>query len=84
MSGYWSLIHFGTYQPMIPSLPAEPKSSATFWSVMYVLARSSWPQFSRMTSVWPEAKPCQDTCSVMFDPLTVQPSLFSSTYFTTA
>ena len=34
MSGYWSAIHGGTNQPMSPSTPVLPASTATFLSVM--------------------------------------------------
>ena len=37
MSGYWSTIQPGTYQPMIPVTPFGPASVASFVSVMYVL-----------------------------------------------
>src|SRR5262245_35536698 len=69
---------------MIPLLPVWPKSTATFCWSMYFVTRSAWPQFSRMTSTVFGPKPCQETSSVRFLMLTVQPSRFLNTYATTA
>ena len=64
MSGYLSAIHCGTNQPMMPSLPVTPASSTDFCSVMYFFTRSSWPQFSTIVSMSPDAMPCQPTSSL--------------------
>jgi len=40
MSGYFSAIHGGTYQPMMPSFPVRPASTTVPWSLMYFLTRS--------------------------------------------
>ena len=79
MSGYFSAIHGGTYQPMMPSLPVRPASTTVPCSSMYFLTRSGWPQFSTMVSIEPSDMPCQPTSSLTSGYSTLQPSSFSAT-----
>src|SRR5215208_6257699 len=74
MSGYFSAIHGGTYQPMMPSLPVLPAICTDPWPSTYFLIRSSWPQFSTTVSMSPEAMPCQPTSSLTSGYVTLQPS----------
>jgi len=69
---------------MMPLLPVRPSSTADFWSSMYFFLRSSWPQVSRITSTLPSTMPAQESVSVRFLIVTVQPSFCLIRYAITA
>ena len=61
-----------------------PTSTAVCCPSMNFSLRSSWAQFSTMTSTSPVPKPCQATSSLRSFFTTVHPSLVSATSATTA
>src|SRR4029079_755124 len=82
-SGCCFMRYVGMYQPITPVTPFGPARTTVFCFVTYWFHCGTWPQSSRIASVFPSAIAWYTGTSATFVMFTLHFSDFSSTFLTT-